>query len=386
MNLMTRLAGMLGYERRTGSPSWLGMSSALGAGPPVNERAAENLAAVAACVGAISDALAMAPANIYRRTGSARVEVADHPVGQLIRGGPNVHQTWPDLLQSLMASTLLSGNGLIEIERDGGGAISGLRFVPWSWCSVMLAPSGRLVYDVSEQTGLYGQSGRVRRLLADDVIHLRDRSDDGIIGRSRLSRSAETVASALQVSEFAKRFLHNGALPAGAFTVEGKMGEDQQARLRASMIEVYQGAANAGKPMILEGGTKYEPFSLTPEDTELLGSRRFAAEEIFRLFGVPPAIAGDLSHGTFTNAETAGRWFAQFTLGPWARKVEAVMSRSLFPAGSGLEFELDLSSLLRGDPETRWNTHKIAIDMGILDPDEVREIEGFNPRGTRGFA
>jgi phage portal protein BeeE len=44
--------------------------------------------------------------------------------------------------------------------------------------------------------------------------------------------------------------------------------------------------------------------------------------------------------------------------------------------------ELDLSGLLRGDPAQRWQSWKIAVDAGILDADEIREEEGFNPRGA----
>lgn len=46
-----------------------------------------------------------------------------------------------------------------------------------------------------------------------------------------------------------------------------------------------------------------------------------------------------------------------------------------------MAIDFDLSGMLRGDPETRWASHKIAIETGVLTPDEVREIEGFNPRG-----
>ena len=65
---------------------------------------------------------------------------------------------------------------------------------------------------------------------------------------------------------------------------------------------------------------------------------------------------------------------------PWARKIEAEFARSVFPTASGYELELDLSGFLRGDPETRWNAHKIALETGVLDPNEVRQIEGWNPR------
>ena len=381
MQLVDRFARVMGFERRSAasSPSWAAMAASLSTAPVVNERMAENFGTVTACTNAISSALAMAPANIYRRTDGGRVEVLDHPLRRLIDGGPNDHQTWADLIESFLAAALLAGNGLIEIERDGADIVS-LRYIPWSWVSPMLAPSGRLVYDVTEQTGLYGSTGRIRRLLSGDVIHLRDRSDDGILGRSRLSRSPSTIAGALQGNEFAQAFLANGAQPSGAITSEQAIAPETMAALRSQFDDRHAGAGKAGKVLVLSDGLKFNPFQISPEDAELLGSRKFAVEEVCRLYQVPPPLIQDYSNNTFTNSEAAGRWFAQFTLGPWARKIEAVMSRALFPDGSGLEIELDLSSFLRGDPQTRWAAHKIAVDAGILDADEIREIEGFNPR------
>lgn len=381
MPLVDRLARAMGFERRAAasSPSWGALAATLGTGPAVNERMAENFATVTACVNAVSSALAMAPANIYRRTDAGRVEVFDHPLRRLIDAGPNDKQTWPDMMEANVASTLLSGNGLIEIEREGAEIVA-LRHIPWTWVSPMLAPSGRLVYDVTEQTGLYGATGRVRRLLSGDVIHLRDRSDDGILGRSRLSRSPSTIAAALQGNEFAQAFLANGAQPSGAITSDQTISPDTMTALRQQFDDRHAGAGKAGKVLVLSDGLTFTPFQISPEDAELLGSRKFSVEEVCRLFQVPPPLVQDYSHNTFTNSEAAGRWFAQFTLGPMARKIEAAFSRALFPEGSGLEIELDLSSFLRGDPQTRWAAHKIAVDAGILDADEVREIEGFNPR------
>src|SRR5690348_3623805 len=156
----------------------------------VNARTAEGLATVAACVGAISSAIASLPALVYRPEGSGRIEDTSNPLQRLIRGGPNPWQTWPDFIEWLMASTLLRGNGLAEIQTDGRGAIVGLRPIMWSNVSVTLLPSNRLAYDITSINSAYGGTGRMRRLLADEVLHLRDRSDDGLIGRSRLSRAA----------------------------------------------------------------------------------------------------------------------------------------------------------------------------------------------------
>jgi HK97 family phage portal protein len=376
-----RIAAGFGFERRNAasSPSWAALQP-LGLGAAVNERIAENLTTVAACVSAHASALASCPVYVYRRTAEGRTEVVDHPVAQLFRNGPNLHQTGPDLIEAWVSCALLTGNGLLEVEREGA-AIAAIRFIPWRWVSPMLAPSGRLVYDVTEQTGLYGQTGRVRRVLAGDVAHLKDRSDDGVLGVSRLTRSAAPVAHALGLNERAQNVVAQGAAPSGSISSEQKMGPEAMRALREQFDSRHTGAGNAGRVMILTDAMKFTPFDITPEDAELLASRKFSVEEICRLYQVPPPIVQDYSHNTFTNSEAAGRWFAQFTLGPWARKIEAVLSRALFPEGSGLEIELDLSAFLRGDPQTRWAAHKIAVDAAILDADEIREIEGFNPRG-----
>ena len=381
MGMIDRALSLMGYERRAlgSSPSWDAVALAGGGAGRVNERLAENFACVAACVGAYSGSLGSALPYVYQRRDGGRYEVPGHWLAEMVRSGPNLLQTWPEMVESLVAGILLSGNGLIEIERDGA-RVKALRYIPWTWTTVQIAPSGRLIYDVTEQGGIYGTAGRSRRLLADDVVHIRDRSDDGIVGRSRLSRSADTVAGALAVNDFARQFLANGASPSGAIVYDGKLSPDDKDRLRDEMRARYAGTGNAGAFMLLSDGLKFQPFSLSPEDSELLASRKFAVEEICRLYQVPPPLVQDYSNNTFTNSQAAGRWFAQFSLLPLARKIEAALTRALVPAG--YEVELDLSHFQKGDPETRWAAHKIAVDAGILSADEVREIEGFNPRGA----
>jgi len=68
------------------------------------------------------------------------------------------------------------------------------------------------------------------------------------------------------------------------------------------------------------------------------------------------------------------------------RRLEAELSRALLGPDTRFEIEFDMSSLLRSDPETRWQSHKIAVETGVLDPDEIRQVEGWNPRGVASEA
>jgi HK97 family phage portal protein len=347
----------------------------------VSARAAESLSAVLACTGVISTSLASIPALVYRRDGQGnRIEAMGHPLARIARLGVSEAMTWPDFLEHLVASALLTGNGLAEIVRGGNGQLAGFRYIPWGMVTVVQLSTGRLAYDVSDGRG------NTRRLLSGEVIHLRDRTDDGLIGKSRLSRAAETVEGVQAANTHARAFLANGASPSGVIEHPGTINPETKAQMRDQFQSRHTGAGKAGSTLILDGGMTWKAAQISPEDAELLETRKFGTEEICRLFQVPPPLVQDYSHNTFTNSETAGRWFAMFTLSPWAKKIEAEFARSVFPAAGGYELELDLSGFLRGDPATRWNAHKIAIETGVLDPEEVRQVEGWNARKSPGEA
>lgn len=377
MGMIDRLAAFAGYEKRNAAadPSWGALAPGIGHMAGISARAAENLSTVLACTNAIATALAYVPALVYRRdAGGARTEITAHPLYRITRAGVSDVMSWPDFFEHLIASTLLTGNGLAEIIRDGGGQLAGFRYIPWGMVTVAELKSGRLAYDCSDGRG------RIWRLLQGEVIHLRERTDDGLIGRSRLSRAAETVAGVSASNTFARSFLDKGMAPSGVIEFPGNMGVAERALLREQMKDRHDGAHNAGQTLILDGGLTWKSVQISLEDAELLETRKFGVVEICRLFQVPPPIVQAYENNTFTNAAQAGLWFATFCLAPWARKIEAEFVRSVFPAAGNLELELDLSGFLRGDPETRWAAHKIAIDAKVLDPDEVRQIEGWNPR------
>lgn len=387
MGLISRILGRETRSNALGIPTGVGASATIkaddpyiaqwfgdrGSHPSLSPRAVEGLSTVVACTNAIATALALVPVNVYQRDAdNNRVEVFNHPISRMVRRGPNDLMTWPDFIEHVIASTLLTGNGLATIERGGNGQLSGIRFAPWGMVSPVELSSGRLAYDVTDERG------QSRRYMDWEVLHLRDRTDDGKIGRSRLSRAADTVDAVQAANSHARNFLSNGAFPSGVLETDDKLSGEAFENIRKTWRNRYSGSGNVGNTPVLDRGLKWKQSAINPEDAELLETRRFGIEEIARLFQVPPPIIGDYTHGTFTNSETAGRFFATRTLAPWARKLEAEFSRNVL--SSDYEVEFDLSGFERADPEKRWAGHKIAIETGCVHPDEIREAEGWGPR------
>jgi HK97 family phage portal protein len=376
MGVREHIARWLGPapERRAAVPSSLGWGVSVGT-PRVDAILAENLSTVTACVQAIASGIACLPARLYRSQGEGRAEVVNHPVARLLRQ-PNPRQTWPDFCEMLVGEVLLHGNGLAAIETDTGGQPTNLMPIPWRWVQPLLLPNGGLAFDVMQPTA----TGQRRRYLSGEVLHLKDRSDDGLLGKSRISRAPSVLQNALGVQEFVDSVWRSAAQPSGMFTLPPNITADGVRRMEAWFSENYFGGRNAGRPLFVDPDSKFTPIALSPADTETLASRRFGVEEIARLFNVPSPLINDLSHSTFTNSETTGRWFGQFTLGPWCRKIEAEFQRSVIGDATGeLHIEIDLSALMRGSYVERWQANVAAVQAGILMVNEVRELEGFNP-------
>jgi HK97 family phage portal protein len=160
--------------------------------------------------------------------------------------------------------------------------------------------------------------------------------------------------------------------------MEHPIGQEGISSLRAQIKQMFSGAENAGKVMILPQG-KWQSIAASPADQEILLARRFAGEEAARLYGLPPPIIGDLTHGSFANVNDMIRFWAMGTVSQWARRIEAEFARSVFSGRRTHELVIDLSGLLRGDPAQRWVAWKIAANTGVLSKNEIREAEGYNP-------
>ena len=358
-------------------PGWGSLATMYGAGG-MSARGAENLATMVACVNAVSAGLAALPARVYRTEGLGRVEAPGHPVARLLRV-PNTRQSWVDWLEFTVAQLLLRGNSLSVVERDGAGRPVALTPIPWECCSVQILPSGRLAYDIVASTAPYGGPVMARRYLDSEVFHLKDRSDDGIVGRSRLSRAPAVLEAATGLQEYSTAIWGNAATPSGLITLAPGVKKEGKDRAEAYYNDRLAGTHNAKRIFVADRDTTFIPMSVSPEDAEVLASRQFTVVEICRLMNVPPPIVQAYEYNAFASAAQANLWYATNTLAPIARKVEAEFQRSVF-TDPAFHLEVDLSGLVRGDYVSRWQANVAAVTANILTADEVRAQEGYGPR------
>jgi HK97 family phage portal protein len=350
-----------------------------GAGVPVSPHLAENLSAVFGCVQAISETVAVLPVSVYRSDGEdLRKAASSHPVTKLFARQPNDLQTPVEFLEMVTAHCLLRGNGYVEIIRDGRGAPVELRPLHPDWVGVMRLPgTRRLVYDVSEP-----ESHGTRRVLMEDMLHLRDRSDDGFIGKSRLQRARETFGTAIATEEFAASTYKNGARVSGVLIHPDQIGDEAAGNLGDSFKQKHAGAKNAGSIPVLEEGVKWQQVSVSPADAEMLASRQFGVEQIARLYRVPMALLSNHDGAAYNSIIELNRMFAQHAVLPWVRRWEAAINGALLSEESRRTHwvEFDLDELTRANLLERWQAYRIAREVGAMNANEIRREERMNPR------
>lgn len=370
-------------ELRSNTPtSWDLMTGRAGletdAGVHVSPHLAENLSAVFACVQVISESVATLPLKVYRRESDGVRQVDPiHPVARIFGRAPNDLQTPTEFMEMMTAHCLLRGNAYAEIIRDNRGAPVALLPAHPDLVGVYRIPrTRRLRYEITDP------EGGTRRLLQEEMLHLRDRSDDGFVGKSRLTRARETFGTAIATEKHAARTYKNGAALSGVLSHPEQIGPEASENLQKSFERLHSGSDNAGRVAVLEEGLKWQSISVSPEDAQLLESRAFSTESLARLFRVPPPVIGHLQGGNFSSLVELGRWFSVHTIRPWLNRWERAIEHALFTEEGRRthEVEIDADEMLRGDMLTRFQAYRIGREIGVFSANELRRKEHLNPR------
>jgi HK97 family phage portal protein len=276
----------------------------------------------------IAEAAAALP--LILQDNERRYEV--HPVLDLLRR-PNPAQGRAEWLEAVYGFLLLSGNAYLEAV-PGMGALPGELHVlrPDRMSLVPGADGWPVAYD-------YSVGGRVHRfdmgVGAPPICHIRAFHPlDDHYGFSPLQAAAVAMDVHSSASAWSKALLDNAARPSGAIVYRGVDGQgalstDQYDRLVSEMESHHQGARNAGRPMLLEGGLDWKPMGFSPSDMEFQMTKEAAAREIAIAFGVPPMLMGIPGDATYANYQEASRAFFRLTVLPLAGKVTAAVAHWL---------------------------------------------------------
>ena len=287
------------------------------------------------------------------------------------------------LLETLASQLLLHGNAYVQVMKDALGRPVELFALRPERVSVVAGADGwpqGFAYKVGE-TVL--QVPALDEDASPGLIHLKSfHPADDHYGAGCLAAADEAVATHNAAALWNRSLLENAARPSGALVYDpgdgGGLSGDQFDRLKAELAEAYAGHVNAGKPMLLEGGLKWQALSLSPADMDFAELKAAAARDVALAFGVPPMLLGLPGDATYANYREANRALWRLTLLPLSGKILSALSEGLatwFP-DAVLAIDLDRVPALADDREKLWAQ---VGGANFLSDAEKRAMLGLAP-------
>ena len=317
---------------------------------------------------------------IAEAAASVPLDAGDAEAAAALLAAPNPRQAGPALLEALHLQLHIAGNAYLEcVTLDG--VPRELHVLRSDRMRVVPGPDGwPAAYD-------YAVDGRSVRFQAGEgaapVLHLMlPHPIDDHYGLSAMEAAATAIDIHNEASRWNKAFLDNAARPSGALVYAANganMTDEQYDRLKRELEGGFQGAANAGRPLLLEGGLDWKPLSLSPRDMDFIELKNMAAREIALAFGVPPLVLGLAGDNTHANYAEANRVFWRQCVAPLVRKTATSLSLWLSQhLGTPVTLTPDFDGVDAMN-DTREPLWRAVTAADFLTADEKRAALGYPP-------
>ncbi len=329
----------------------------------------------------LSESAASVPIQLFR--GDRKLD--HHPLLDLL-ARPNPAQGRTVFFETAYAYLNIAGNSYLEMTLGGDGRPAELYVLRPD--RIKIVPGG----NGWPKAYHYGVAGREHQFPVDQltgqsaVLHLKAfHPADDHYGMSPLEAAAFSIDVHNAASGWNKALLDNSARPSGALVFEPKEGNgvlsrEQFDRLKQEMEENFQGPRNARRPLLLEGGLKWQQMAFSPADMDFINAKHVSAREIALAFGVPPMMLSIPGDNTYSNYQEAHRALWRLTLLPMMAKMMSALNNWLTPRfGDDLRLEYDLDGIgaLSQDRQALWqrvgqadfltvNEKRAAVGLGAI--------------------
>ena len=316
----------------------------------------------------ISNDIAKLPKSVFLKDGENRIKFIDHPADYLLSNSPNELMTSFDFWKVIVLSVILKGDGYALIQRNAQSGIEE-KFIFLNYEDVKPKRTGlTMVYDVKE----YGI------IAAEDMIHIKGFSLDGVTGTSVVKWAAKSLGISLDTQEYASEVYKYQGAGHGVIETDKPVTATNKKAIEEGFVNKMSSSERFKVPM-LDEGMKYKSISLTPAESMFLETNRLAVIECCRWLNLAPVKIKDMSAGSYLNIYQQGIEHVQDSILPWVVRIEQEVNKKLFTKESKAYYKMNINALLRGDLTSKKEYYTAMVGFGIYTPNEIRELEELNP-------
>ena len=386
LDLLCKRASPNQYDIPLGSDAiWdiLGAGRQSSAGVSVSREKILGYPAVWRGVNLLSRDVAKLPLFVYQRLedgGKQRDRM--HPAHRLLHQKSSPYMTAFTFRQTLQSHALIHGNGYAYIFRDANAGPTDMLVLDPEYVTP-IKEDGRLLYLVTNMQLPDGQT-RDRKILPENILHIRGLSHTGLVGYSVVDILRESLGLGLAAQKYGSVFFKNNARPSMVIEMPGQLRDTEAvSRLRDSWGKIHEGIDNSNKPAILENQASVKNLSFSNEDAQFLQTREFEIRQVANIIGVPPHKIGDPTRTSHSSLESENQAYLQDSLDPWLCNWEKECEDKLLTEQQKtqdthiVEFQRD--AIIRVDKKTETESLAVEVNNGLLSLDEARAIKNRPP-------
>ena len=343
----------------------------------VTPQLAMNLSSVSKCLAIRSGTISKMPLQVFRNKGKGSERVHDK-VSELLETRPNRIMTPSQFKKQISIDIDLWGNAYVLIVDDR----KELRRMEPYRVVVDLMTDGSLRYTYNDPV-----SGKTAVHEDGQVMHFKEMTTDGYIGKSKIQMARETVGNARSAGKLLSQYYKNGTLTKGFLTSPDNLGPTAKETIKSEWQKANAGLKSAFKIPVIDRGLEYHDISMSFQDAEFLNMQKFTIEEIGRFFNVPPYKLGVMDGAKFNNVQSQEMDFISNSIQPLITDIEEEIKYKLFYTAErkkGYFVKFNMAVAMRADDLTRASFYEKMKRIGAYNINEIREKENKDNIGALG--
>lgn len=332
----------------------------------ISRKMAMNVPTFAGCINTISNTVASVPIYLYKRNKDGSAERMNDKRAYLINCDTGDTLTGADLKKAIVKDYYTNKGGYIYINRQRNN-IRSLNYVDPDQVTFMLNEDPIFKeYRILVNGKTYKPHQFVKILRS---------TQNGWRGISLIAENPTILSTAYNSLKFENALVKKGGNKKGFLQAVHKIAEPALQALKEGFRKLYSN--DNDNVIILNDGVTFKEASETSVEMQLNENKKSNANEICKLFNMPPAI---INGGATASDRLA---YVQDCIIPLLETICKALDRDLLLEREKNDyfFAADTYELTKADIKTRYEAYSNGIKNGFLQIDDIRRQENMASLG-----
>ena len=337
-------------------------------GESIGREGAMNIPSLAGCLNKIAGTMAAVPIKLYKREDDRITEVTDDRRTILLNSETGDTLDAYQMKRAVVLDYFLGRGGYIYIDKVRN-EVRSLRYVAEKNISFNQNPDVIFKdYDILVQGNTYRPYQFVRLLR---------NTEDGAQGKSLIEENKQLLSVAYNSMKFEETLVATSGNKKGFIKSPRRLSQQAINSLKEAWRNLYSN--NTESVVILNEGLDFQEASNTSVEMQLNENKKTNGDEICKVIGIPPSLLSGNA------GEQDEKNFIKYELSNLLAEFRTALNRAMLLESEKQMyfFDFDISELIKGDIDKRYNAYSVGIEKGFLQTDEVRKKENMPPLGMK---